>query len=250
MIIEAEAITHTGNLRYSNEDSLLIDSLILNGISTEKPIIRKVKPPAVIGIADGMGGHRAGHIASEIALFSVKECFKNGIKEPETLIEKAKESLEENIKSFPERYGMGTTLSIMLFESENRAEIAHVGDTRIYRISGGIELLTEDNTEAWELYKKGLIGYEDIKNYPTRNILTSAVIADNYNSKPKIFKRRIEIKSEDLFLLCSDGFWEYFKDEEIYRYVKEEYSQYLLKECLSRGGHDNISFIICKVRYD
>ncbi len=246
MKLKCSAITHTGNYRYHNEDSLLLGDILINGVSFERPISKELEEPTIVGIADGMGGHTAGHIASEIVLFSIREGFKIGIKKVEDLIKEAKRKLEGNLHDHPERLGMGTTISFIIFE-DYKAKIGHVGDTRIYKINDGIELLTEDHTEAWDMYKRGIIDYESIKNHGSRNILTSALIADPYTSKPEMFSKEVIVNRGDIFLLCSDGFWEYFNDGKIYNLITSYTPEKILHECLKIGDYDNISFVICEV---
>ncbi len=246
MKLKCSAITHTGNYRYHNEDSLLIGDLIINGLSSEKAIKRELKDPAILGIADGLGGHTAGHIASEIVLFSLRENFKRGVREVKELVNEAKKALDDNLREYPERSGMATTLSFIFFE-RGEANIGHVGDTRIYRINDGIQLLTKDHTEAWEMYERGIIDYEGIRNYGARNVLTSALIAGSHLNDFEIFTCNVSFNKGDIFLLCSDGFWESFNDEEICEFVKTKTPEDILAEALRRGGYDNISFIICEV---
>ncbi len=242
------AITHVGNYRYINEDAILVGKTLINGVSLSEPFLYELEGSHIVAVADGMGGHPAGHIASEIVLYYLRENFyENGIRDVDILISSVKKALDENIALHPERKGMGTTLSFVIL-GEDTIKIGHVGDSRIYFMDDTIKLLTRDFTEAWNIYEEGKIGYDEIRKYPFRNMLTSALIGDGEDYIPEFLKGEFKVKEGSYLLLCTDGFWEHFYDGEILNIVKnkdiKESASILLENALERGGYDNISFII------
>ncbi len=248
MKYKISAITHVGNYRHINEDAILIGKTLINGVSLREPLLYGLEGRNIVAVADGMGGHHAGHIASEIALYYLRENFyEKGVEEIDSLIYSLKKALDENIILHPERKGMGTTLSFVIL-GEDTVKIGHVGDSRIYVIDDTIKLLTRDFTEAWSLYEEGKIGYDEIRRYPLRSMLTSALIGDGEDYTPEFLKGEFKAKEGSYLLLCTDGFWEHFTDEEILNIVQKggikESASILLANALERGGYDNISFII------
>ena len=248
MKYKISAITHVGNYRHINEDAILIGKTLINGVSINDPILFELEGKHIVAVADGMGGHPAGHIASEIVLYYLRENFyEKGMEEIDSLIHYVKKALDENIILHPERKGMGTTLSFVIL-GEDTVKIGHVGDSRIYVIDDTIKLLTKDFTEAWSLYEEGKIGYDEIRRYPLRSMLTSALIGDGEDYTPEFLSEELKANRGSYILLCTDGLWENFKDEEILNIVKnkdiKESASILLRNALERGGYDNISFII------
>lgn len=251
MKYEVSAVTNTGNYRNNNEDAVLVGKTLINGTSLHKPIFFEFEGRSIIAVADGMGGHPAGHIASEVALYYLREGFyEKRMEEPYNLFSYVKEALNENIRMHPERKGMGTTLSFVIF-GEGYMKMGHVGDTRIYLFDEDIRLITKDFTEAWKLYEEGSIGYDEIRGHPLRNLLTSALIADGENNIPPFVEGEFKAERGHRLLLCTDGLWELFSDNELYNIVSSysitESADVLLKEALSRGGYDNISFIVVNI---
>lgn len=204
----------------------------------------------VFVVADGLGGHLAGEVASRTAVINLIEMIKEGIGEDpiaffrETL-EKINEEIEKLGNSEPDKKGMGTTLSI-LYVRDNKGYIAHVGDSRIYKISHGkINQLTEDHSFVEKLMADGLITEEEAKRHPRRNVLLQ-MIGMKKKIEPQIIGP-FSIEEGDKFLLCTDGLSNLVSDFEIKeifgRLPIQEAVDYLIELAKKRGGPDNITAI-------
>jgi hypothetical protein len=143
---------------------------------------------------------------------------------------------------------MGTTVSMMLVADRN-AFIAHVGDSRIYLIrQGQIHQLTEDHSLLREQLRRGLITEEEAKRSPHQSVITRAVGAHLYVDIDKLF---FEILPEDQYVLCTDGLYEYFSDDELREIFEQNYGDSALEKAVevanSRGGRDNITAVLIKI---
>ncbi|MEA2015913.1 MAG: Stp1/IreP family PP2C-type Ser/Thr phosphatase [Actinomycetota bacterium] len=222
-------------------------------------------------VADGMGGHRAGEVASKIAVETFVKDFHSIIQNPakksstgkkagNLTQKKIKDSLMESIKNSneavfkkaelqPEYYGMGTTLTGCYIYS-NKAYIAHIGDSRLYIKRGSdFKLLTSDHTIVGELFRKGSISYEEAFDHPQRNYLTN-VIGIARDAIPDFYSYKIQ--PGDLILLCSDGLSSTLRDKDISKIIDncsktKDIAKSLIKETLKKEGMDNVTVVAIKV---
>lgn len=209
-------------------------------------------------IADGIGGHNSGEVASKMTVESISSSLKE-ISEYKSLEDLEKDFVkaisDANILVFnkakenPEMLNMGSTLTA-LYKYENSVLIGNVGDSRAYSITNSeIRQLTEDDTLVNSLYKLGKITKDEAINHPKRNMITNAVGTDliidinliQYNYKPG-----------EYILLCTDGLSDMLRDENILSIFSssdnlEEISETLLEKALEAGGRDNITFIIIQL---
>jgi protein phosphatase len=217
-------------------------------------------------VADGMGGHAAGEVASQEAVETIYGMVKSGIRtlrelgEPpdDTEVRKACRLMESAVQaatymvySMAEldrgKTGMGTTISAMLVRGAY-AITGQVGDSRIYRVAeGNVEQLTEDHTLiAWQL-KQGLITPAEAKTSPHRNVITRAVGNREY---VEVDTRLIALEKGDRFLLCSDGLHGYLRDGDIAPLMAlggDAAAKQLIALANDRGGKDNITAIVVEV---
>ena len=201
-------------------------------------------------VADGLGGHLAGEIASRIGVKRLGEMVKNGISgDPADFFNNAIKTINREIENLgkkdPDKRGMGTTLSV-LYIKDNKAYIAHVGDSRIYKISHGkIERLTEDHSFVEKLLNDGLISEDEARRHPRRNVLLQ-MVGMKMDVNPQM-KGPIPIESGDKFLLCTDGLTNMVVDAEILelfsRLPVRDAVEYLIDLAKKRGGPDNITVI-------
>ena len=226
-------------------------------------------------VADGMGGHASGEIASAEAI----ETLHNMVRQNRAALERLDEMpldgprtsrrpptmhralriLESAIQAAtymvfglsennPERRGMGTTISV-LFVRGCFALTAQVGDSRVYRVTEGrVEQLTEDHTLiAWQL-KRGLITPDEARMSRQRNVITRAVGSRDY---VQVDTNYSQVRPGDAFLLCSDGLHGYLTDAEILQIMQnspEDATQRLIDLANQRGGRDNITSIAVKLQ--
>lgn len=217
-------------------------------------------------LADGMGGHQAGEVASRLAVNTITDDFVAGIDtlshyppdtaEPEflTLILKsmsnANKIIYEQGKNNPNYRQMGTTVVVFALAGSD-AILAHVGDSRIYLIrDDNIIQETEDHSFIYEQLKERLITPEEAKHSFFRSMVTRAL---GVKEKVQIDIGTLKVKQGDIFLLCSDGLSDFVEDSEIKSVVKEHDGdidagcQALVDLANSKGGHDNITIIMGKV---
>ena len=211
--------------------------------------------PVCFLIADGMGGHNSGEIASKMAVDFVSgyilkfpELFSNG----ETLCDSIRDSIEKANKTVfsaamesETNSGMGTTLTIAVVDNK-KLYIGHVGDSRVFLIRGNEMIrLTTDHTYIEELVKNGSITREEASGHPKRNILTRAVGCER---NIKVDTYVYDIKDNDLFLMCTDGLTNMLSEFEMLDIVRkqkdlESICNELVMAANDRGGEDNITVI-------
>ena len=204
-------------------------------------------------MADGMGGHLAGEVASRMAIEAVqrmaRENERPGIAALREAVACAHETILAHAQDHIECAGMGTTLSV-LWLGENYAYIAHVGDSRIYRLrEGSLTQITQDHSLVEELVRAGLITREQARTHPRRNIITRALGTHGENEPDLLVT---DVQDGDVFLLCTDGLTGMVPDDEIERTLRdcgiEAAADRLLALALDAGGRDNVTLILCERR--
>jgi protein phosphatase len=193
------AISDQGLVRRRNEDAFLrLDE-------------------GVFAVADGMGGHPAGHVASRIAVDSVREAAAAAERAPGWLAEAvraANRAILERAGREPSEAGMGTTLTVLaLDEASGTASIAHIGDCRVYlRRGGGLTRLTRDDTALQEAIESGRVDASRESGHPLGSVLTRVLGLDE---DVQLHEDSLKLRTGDQFLLCSDGICGVLTDEEI-----------------------------------
>lgn len=232
------SFSEKGCIRKNNEDSFLV-------LSTE----------GLYAVADGMGGHRAGEVASSSALQELEswaprlaeledQALENGLTEA---FVQANRVVYESSTTDPENAGMGTTLTVLLIRKE-KVVITHVGDSRAYLWRNQtLTPLTMDHSLVGELVRLGQITLEEAKRHPQRNVLMRAVGADPIL---EVDCRSISLQAKDVFLLCTDGFSNMISDQELTEEFLEpspweERLEKLRQLTLERGAPDNFTALCC-----
>ncbi|HVZ72097.1 MAG TPA: Stp1/IreP family PP2C-type Ser/Thr phosphatase [Polyangia bacterium] len=247
------AATDVGRKREVNEDNFLVD-----------------KKLSLFAVADGMGGHASGEVASHLAVNELRNSIdanKDVIErynrndpavrphEILTVMEHAVQTAGQTIyqqgQKDPDKRGMGTTTSALLIAGD-RGFIAHVGDSRIYMLRAGqVVQLTEDHSLINELIRRGRITRENLDDSPYKaykNAVTRAVgVYETVQGDTIDF----EILPGDKFLICSDGLHAYLTEEQILEFLKsddiEGLPQRLVDHANAGGGHDNITAVVVRV---
>ncbi len=221
----------------------------------------------IAALADGMGGHNAGEVASGLAIEGVLRnlpaCLDNLDADDDTdetwspeslatraVIEESNRTIHEAAANQPQYQGMGTTLVVVLFH-DDRLTIAHVGDSRVYRLRNGqMEQLTRDHTLLQELVDRGFYTPEEARQSLNRNIVTRAL---GVESDIKVELQEDIALPDDLYLLCSDGLNDMLDDEAI-RLTLVEFganldraAERLVEQANELGGADNISVVLVRV---
>lgn len=224
--------TDIGCVRDHNEDSLI------------------VAPPLYV-VADGMGGHAAGEVASEIAV-SVLEQQAPAHPDGEQLERAVEEANREVILAQHDgrgREGMGTTVTAAMLEDE-RLVIAQVGDSRAYLLHRGhLQQLTRDHSLMADMIEAGQLTPEEARFHPNRSVITRALGSDPL-MRPDIFELNVE--AGDRLLICSDGLSGMLRDPEIENTLRrvrdpQRCASQLVNEAITAGGHDNVTVIVVDV---
>ncbi len=212
--------------------------------------------PFVCIVADGMGGHLNGELASKIAVEYTQDRLGKELpleNDPEKVqavlndvIQKANIKVYLNSLETPKNKGMGTTLTIAVFY-DSSVYIGHIGDSRCYIMRNKyLECLTLDHTVIQEMLKTGTVSPAEIDNHPQRHVLTQALGSAEY-LKPDLL--HVDLKKQDRFLLCSDGLHGYVAESQIENTLAKiheprEICQSLVQKALEKGGKDNITVIV------
>jgi PPM family protein phosphatase len=241
-----------GVTRQNNEDSLATVTLSQASESESQAI-------GVYAVADGMGGHAAGEVASKLAVRTAVRQLVGAVAETDAAMpENYQQWLADAVMvanqmvhqtALEEHKNMGTTL-VMAVVVGNDVHIANVGDSRAYLISpNGIRQITRDQSLVQALVDSGAIKPEDAANHPRRNILTQALGAEE-KVNADLFNETLE--QDESILLCSDGLWDTLSDQEIWEIVQKagtpsDACQALIDTCNERGARDNIAAVLVRL---
>ena len=203
------------------------------------------------GVADGMGGHKGGEVASTSARDDLLRELEGKTPSVATLsgaIEEVNRQIYHQQEHDDALTGMGTTLSV-LWMSDNFVYIGHVGDSRVYLLRDGeFKQMTLDHSLVEQLVREGVLTEEEAQNHPMRNIITRALGTDDYVA---VDAQDIPVEENDVYLLCSDGLSNYLEEDELLHAVQNQPSDalcdHLVQIALDRGGRDNITLIVCRV---
>lgn len=230
--------SEAGGVRAVNQDSFFVG------------VVRGKGPLALV--ADGMGGHRTGEVASQKAVQVISREFGRARVHPPAAIAKAVEAANLEIYDYamqnPENRGMGTTLTLVYLDDQVGL-VGHVGDSRAYLIrEDGIKQLTQDHSWVAERVRQGLLSEDEARRHRWRNVITNAL-----GASPEIDLDLLsfEVRPGDRVLLCSDGVSMLLADELLARAVgsaePKEAVEALLKEANERGSPDNITAVVLLV---
>lgn len=233
--------TDVGKKREGNEDAILVNEEM-----------------NVFLLADGMGGHQAGEVASRMAVEEAHAYIAQALGEkenPDRLSKilskaffKAHDAILEKAKSDLALTGMGTTL-VVLATKDNQGFICHAGDSRAYLLRDAIEQVTEDHTVGTYLVKQGIMTREKVP--PQKWHTLTQALGASPDLVPEV--HQIDLREGDTLLLCSDGLTDMLSDEEILKIVQkcngnvEKAANGLVKAANKKGGRDNISVVLVRI---
>ncbi|MEL7310399.1 MAG: Stp1/IreP family PP2C-type Ser/Thr phosphatase [Pseudomonadota bacterium] len=250
--IQFSAITDTGRVREHNEDAIAT-----NGEA------------GLLVLADGMGGYNAGEVASGIAVKTVHGLLSDSVmREKRGEIEsttgfmrqsialrdgvrRANKIIHQTAQSQPQCEGMGTTIVAALFY-DDRVSVAHVGDSRLYRVRGGeLRQITLDHSLLQELVDRGFYSEEEAQRSTNRNYVTRAL---GVEPQVEVEIQEAAVEVDDIYLLCSDGLPDMVEDEDIHLTIStfsdnlEVAAKQLVTLANEHGGRDNISVMLAKIK--
>ena len=232
--------TDVGCQRRTNEDS--------NSFLKPKDRETRARKGILAIVADGMGGHAGGKMASRLAVETIGRAYYAGAKNESTALVDAMQAANQRIYTtarLDERFaGMGTTCTALLI-CDDRAHVAHVGDSRLYLIrEREIYLMSEDHSVVMNLYRQGLVSLESVRCHHERNVILRAL-----GSRPKVevttWSKPFPVCAGDRFILCSDGLSDLVTDDEICAAALTDKPasacESLVELARERGGSDNIT---------
>lgn len=239
--MKAFGITDIGRTRKNNQDYLYI---------SEKPLGNL---PNVYIVADGMGGHKAGEVASKSAVETIiTSITSTELKDPVSIIQEAVTTANNEIfymsKDHPEFEGMGTTLVITTICRQD-FYVANIGDSRLYLINDDIHQITRDHSYVEEMVSRGEIDKDSARTHEKKNVITRAVGVETGTFADYF---QVKYKEGDKILMCSDGLSNMITDEDLKRIVKknipvEEIVNELVYTANHNGGADNITAIVVEL---
>jgi len=245
--LEFASLSDIGQVRMKNEDSVG-----LHQPGGEKQLADR---GTIFVVADGMGGHRGGEIASKLAVETIVSLYYTVEAPDPTAIlgecfVQANKKIFQKATSDADLFGMGTTCTTMVVRG-TEAFFAHVGDSRAYVLrNGDLFQLTEDHSLVGEMVRSGILSLEDAQHHPKRNVITRS-LGTHQDLAPDFPSTPYTIADGDVFLLCSDGLTSMVPDEEIKSIVgahePTEACQALVDLANTNGGKDNITVQIVKI---
>jgi PPM family protein phosphatase len=237
---DAAVLTHVGIVRDHNEDTVLYALPPENGATGNRATLALV--------ADGMGGHAAGEVASGIAADTIRRVFYEADGPPPQALRSAFATANAEIlnwtKTHPECAGMGTTCTAMAL-TETEAWLAHIGDSRAYLLrDGSLAQLSEDQTLVAQLVREGKLTEEEARHSPVSNVILQA-LGMGPDIEPVIWEKPLGVAPGDTLILCTDGLTGLVSDPDIAdiagRLAPHEAAGALIAAANDAGGHDNIS---------
>ncbi len=236
------SITDTGRVRNSNQDYVFCEENAVGSF------------PNLFLVADGMGGHQAGDMASRICVEEmVRQIQATDRKTPVSVLEQAVSAANQKIYQTATQdkalEGMGTTLVGTVIEGDT-AYIVNIGDSRLYQLRDSLRQITVDHSLVEEMVQSGEIQKNEMRTHPNKNIITRALGTDT-SVRPDCFE--IEVQEGDVLLLCSDGLSNMLEDNQIENIVRangenlRQAGECLVKQANDAGGKDNISVILIRL---
>jgi len=206
-------------------------------------------------VAEGMGGHYAGEVASRMAVEVISRAYYEDKAEARLALkrafEKANRAIYEQSRQEETLKGMGTTCTALALQN-SYAFFAHVGDSRLYLVRNGeIYRQTEDHSVVMQMVKRGLLSVEEARRHPEKNVILRAM-GRHPTVEVAVWDEPLSVREGDQFLLCSDGLHDLVEDEEMKQAMLENDPPFACESLIAlakkRGGHDNITVGIVQVK--
>jgi protein phosphatase len=237
-----------------------LDATLLSDIGCTRPVnqdsgrifLPSNSPKGVLAVvADGMGGHKGGEVASQLAIEVIGNTYYSEADDPQSALlrafAQANSAIYFTAAQNPDLQGMGTTCAAVAILN-GIAYATHVGDSRVYMVRGGeIYLMTEDHSAVMEMVKLGTLTLAEARHHADKNVITRAL-----GSRPQVeasqWSEPLPVRIGDKFIICSDGLYDRMEDSEIRSAVLAQSSagacQTLIDLAKQRGGYDNITIAV------
>jgi PPM family protein phosphatase len=231
VLVEIAQLSDTGRVRHHNED-------------------RSLARPAILAVADGMGGAKAGEVAAQVAVDAVGRLGPAvTAQDVRGAVARANRAIRRMASEDPDKSGMGTTLTAALL-GDGTLEVVHVGDSRAYLWrEGALSQVTEDHSVVAELVRRGSITEEEAETHPHRNVITRALGAEAEVDADAV---SAELRDGDVILLCSDGLSSYVPAGDIAGVLEDATdlaaaARELVARANAAGGTDNVTVVLARV---
>ena len=266
--VQAAGLTDAGRVRTSNEDHFLVAELgralwVRDSSVPQRPTQAGRRRSHLFVVADGMGGHHGGGVASALTVASVEHFVLDVLRrvcdvevndentvlgDLQAAVRQADNRILAESAQHAELSGMGTTLTLA-FVSGSRLFLVHAGDSRCYLLRGKLVQLTEDHTIAADLARRGVIKPDEVQQNQWRHVLTN--VLGGGKAGVRVDVQRIELQAGDVMLLCTDGLTDMVSDEKIAAVLNSEDEpqsacRKLVEEANQRGGIDNITVVVAR----
>jgi serine/threonine protein phosphatase PrpC len=247
MELEGASLSHIGQVRQRNEDAV-------GFMDPRDPGVRKTKG-SIFVVADGMGGHRGGEIASQMAVDAViSGYYVSTADDPSAALAEAlraaNRAIVKKARSDVSLYGMGTTCTALVVRRKE-AFVGHVGDSRAYLMRDGtLRQLTEDHSLVGEMMRQGILSDDEARTHPRRNVITRSIgtheeLDIDTPSSP------LAIREGDVFLLCSDGLTSLVAEKDLQAGLSSKTPRAacdsLVDLANENGGKDNVTVVVVRI---
>lgn len=211
-------------------------------------------PGVLAVVADGMGGHSAGEVASCIAIETIGEMFLKDSTDPKSTLTRAfaqaNRRIYDDALANPEHEGMGTTCTALVLR-QGEAWVGHVGDSRVYLLRGGrLFRMTEDDSMVMDMVKRGVLSRSEAESHVEKNVILQA-LGTRPEASTFTWKRPFPVRAGDRFLVCTDGLHDMVSDDTIRRVLRAfdagEACEALVELAKKAGGYDNVTVGILRV---
>jgi protein phosphatase len=236
--LDVGSFTDVGRVRDHNEDALLT--------------VEADQQPLLVAVADGMGGHNAGEVASAIAIESLGRFFQDGSADLAGAVEHANEAIWDAASADVDKEGMGTTLVCALVAESGEVTVANVGDSRAYAVGGGeARQVTVDHTWVTDQVRSGQLSEAEASRSPYRHLLTRSLGATP-RVKVDVFSE-LQLRLGEALVLCSDGVTTYLEPTDLAQVLSQsrtaqQAAERLVKLAVRRGGADNATAVVVRVQ--
>lgn len=259
--VRSFAKSDVGLVRTSNQDHFLIAELARMLWVHQASLAQPEKQYShrrghMFLLADGMGGHRGGEIASALTMATVESFLLNvfrKVEDFESALKQAHSRILQEAVRHPEVAGMGTTLTLAIANKWN-LYVAHAGDSRCYLLRGdNLQQITTDHTVVAELVRRGIVKPEDAAHHAYRHVITNAV--GGRHETVDVELKTMDLEPQDTLLLCTDGLTDMLTNDQIKEIVKtaadpEAACMHLVQAALTKGGRDNVTVIVARFEND
>lgn len=244
LLPDSASVSERGLVREENEDRVAIVSDPARGA-------------LLAVVADGMGGHASGEVASRLAVATIARRRRLRARRPDVALAEgfveANEAIRKAARRDPGRSGMGTTCTALLLR-DGEGFCAHVGDSRLYLVrDGAIYLLTEDDSAVMAMVRRGVLTRDEARRHAERNVLERA-LGTRDEVEAVVWREPLAVRPSDAFVLCTDGLHDLVDDGEIRDVVTSTRPgpacERLVAMACARGGHDNVSAAVIRAPGD